>query len=569
MASNILRRKISSYGVSLTFHGNTEPFHLYFKYKFGCFSSASNRIQPYTSLNDTTRIDLTDFTCPHTWYPLARKIQRRVILHVGPTNSGKTHHALKRLESSSSGVYCGPLRLLAWEVAKRLNREKVPCNLITGQEREEVEGAKHKAVTVEMADVTSKYHCAVIDEVQMLGCNMRGFSFTRALLGIAADELHLCGDPAAVPLIQEILKVTKDEVEVHYYERLLPLVPLKTPFGSFSNVQKGDCIVTFSRKSIYRLKKRIENEGKHLCSVVYGSLPPETRTRQATMFNDASSEFDVLVASDAIGMGLNLNISRIIFSTMKKFDGFEMRDLTVPEIKQIAGRAGRYGSKFPIGEVTCLDAEDLPLLHSSLNSPSPTLERAGILPPYDLMYMHSRLHPKDSFTQILEHFLDNARLSEHYFIVNCEDLLKVAAIIDEFPLGLQEKYLFCISPVDMDDEISSQGLTQFAETYAKKGLVRLREIFTPGTLKVPKTPAALEELESIHKVLDLYVWLSFRLEDSFPDRELASSQKAICSMLIEEFLDRFGWQKPNAGRLPRRTTTNMSSLLSQRSRPYL
>ncbi|RYR20618.1 hypothetical protein Ahy_B03g065809 [Arachis hypogaea] len=77
------------------------------------------------------------------------------------------------------------------------------------------------------------------------------------------------------------------------------------------------------------------------------------------MFNDATSEFDVLVACDVIGMGLNLNISRIIFSTLKKFDGFEFRDLTVPEIKQIAGRAGRYGSNFSVGEVTCINAGDL------------------------------------------------------------------------------------------------------------------------------------------------------------------------------------------------------------------
>ncbi|XP_016169302.1 DExH-box ATP-dependent RNA helicase DExH16, mitochondrial-like isoform X1 [Arachis ipaensis] len=95
---------------------------------------------------------------------------------------------------------------------------------------------------------------------------------------------------------------------------------------------------------------------------------------QASMFNDATSEFDVLVASNAIGMGLNLNISRIIFSTLKKFDDFEFWDLTVPEIKQSAGRAGRYRSNFSVGEVTCIDAEDLPLLHSSLNSPSPTLK---------------------------------------------------------------------------------------------------------------------------------------------------------------------------------------------------
>ncbi|XVF63071.1 hypothetical protein PTKIN_Ptkin09bG0059300 [Pterospermum kingtungense] len=418
-----------------------------------------------------------------------------------------------------------------------------------------------------MADVTSSYHCAVIDEIQMLGCKTRGFSFTRALLGIAADELHLCGDAAAVPLIQELLKVTGDDVQVQSYERLLPLVPLEVPLGSFSNIQTGDCIVSFSRKEIYKLKKKIENGGKHLCSVVYGSLPPETRTRQATMFNDASSEFDVLVASDAIGMGLNLNISRIIFSTLKKFDGCEMRDLTIPEIKQIAGRAGRYGSKFPMGEVTCLDAEDLPLLHSSLKSASPILEQAGLFPSFDLMFMYSRLQPKKGLYQILEDFRENAKLSENYFIANCEEMLKVAAVIDELPLGLQDKYLFCISPVDMGDEISSQGLVQFAENYAKKGIVHLREIFTPGTLEVPKTHSELKELESIHKVLELYVWLSFRLEESFPDRELASSQKAICSLLIEGFLERLGWQKPTSRKLTSRSSLN--SLIADKRRQYL
>ncbi|KAH1267768.1 DExH-box ATP-dependent RNA helicase DExH16, mitochondrial [Glycine max] len=559
MASFLLRRNRNLFARSLL--GNKEPFRPYFQLKFLSLGGAANKVHPYSSSNGPIRNDFTDLTCPHTWYPQARRKHRRVILHVGPTNSGKTHHALKQLESSASGVYCGPLRLLAWEIAKRLNKAQVPCDLITGQEREEVDGANHKAVTVEMADLSADYQCA------MIGCTTRGYSFTRALLGIAADELHLCGDPAAVPLIQEILKITGDEIEVQFYERLSPLVPLNVPLGSFSNVRNGDCIVTFSRQEIYKLKKRIEKEGKHLCSVVYGSLPPETRTRQASMFNDASSEFDVLVASDAIGMGLNLNISRIIFSTMKKFDGFEVRDLSVPEIKQIAGRAGRYGSNFPVGEVTCMDEEDLLLLHSSLNSPSPILERAGLLPTFDLMYMYSRLHPRNGFYQILAHFLDHAKLSENYFIVNCEQLLKVAAVIDELPLGLHEKYLFCISPADMDDEISSQGLTQFAENYAKKGLVRLREIFTPGSLKVPKTPAALKELESIHKVLDLYVWLSFRLEESFPDHELAVSQKAICSMLIEEFLERLGWQKPMARRL---ASHKMSSpLLSQHMRKCL
>ncbi|XWS13679.1 hypothetical protein CRYUN_Cryun36dG0059000 [Craigia yunnanensis] len=568
MASLLLRqRRVSALGVSRILQDNGDSFRLQLESKFETFASIGVMIRNYSTGKSTAKFDFTDLTRPHTWYPNARKKKRQVFLHVGPTNSGKTYHALKRLESSPSGIYCGPLRLLAWEVSKRLNKAKVPCDLITGQEKEEVDGAKHKALTVEMADVTSDYHCAVIDEIQMLGCKTRGFSFTRALLGIAADELHLCGDAAAIPLIQELLKVTGDDVQVQSYERLLPLVPLEVPLGSFSNIQTGDCIVSFSRKGIYKLKKKIESGGKHLCSVVYGSLPPETRTRQATMFNDASSEFDVLVASDAIGMGLNLNISRIIFSTLQKFDGFERRDLTVPEIKQIAGRAGRYGSKFPVGEVTCLNADDLPLLHSSLKSASPILEQAGLFPSFDLMFMYSRLQPKRGLYQILEDFLENAKLSENYFIANCEEILKVAAVIDELPLGLQDKFLFCISPVDMNDEISSQGLTQFAVNYAKNGLVHLREIFTPGTLQVPKTHSALKELESVHKVLELYVWLSFRLEESFPDRELASSQKAICSMLIEEFLERLGWQKPTSRKFT--SSTSLKSLIANKKRHYL
>ncbi|XP_031473792.1 ATP-dependent RNA helicase SUV3, mitochondrial [Nymphaea colorata] len=516
------------------------------------FSAASSGYGHFSSVCSNSKFDLTDLTRPHTWYPLARRKKRNIFLHVGPTNSGKTYHALKQLESSSSGLYCGPLRLLAWEVAKRLNKVNVPCNLITGQEREEINGAKHNSVTVEMADVICDYKCAVIDEIQMIGCNTRGFSFTRALLGIAADELHLCGDTCAVPLVQEILGVTGDVIKVQYYERLSPLIPAKVPLRSFSDIQRGDCVVTFSRREIYKMKKEIETKGKHLCSVVYGSLPPETRTRQASMFNDESSEFDVLVASDAVGMGLNLNISRIIFSTLKKFDGSEMRKLTVSEIKQIAGRAGRYGSKFPNGEVTCLDGEDLPLLHSSLRSPSPILERAGLFPTSDLLFLYSRLHPKVGFYHMLEQFLEKAKTSPFYFITNCEDILKVAAVIDEMPLSLEDKYLFCISPVDMNDEISGQGLVQFAESYSKRGVVHLKEIFTPGTLRVPKSQNELMELESIHKVLDLYVWLSFRLEESFPDREVASAQKEMCNLLIEEFLERLGWQRPRARNLFKR-----------------
>ena len=100
-----------------------------------------------------------------------------------------------------------------------------------------------------------------------------------------------------------------------------------------------------------------------------------------------------------------------------------------------------------------------------------------------------------------EHFLENARLSSNYFISDCEAIIKVAEVIEDFPLGLQERYLFCISPVNMDDGISSQGLIQFAEKYAKKGLVDLKKVFTPTTFCIRKTQKELMELEYIHKVL--------------------------------------------------------------------
>jgi ATP-dependent RNA helicase SUPV3L1/SUV3 len=109
------------------------------------------------------------FGKPHTWFPKARRLKRRIICHCGPTNSGKTHEALRALEEAKTGLYCGPLRLFAWEIHERLNNAGVKCSLWTGQEVKEVEGAKHASCTVEKADLSAFYDCAVIDECQLIG----------------------------------------------------------------------------------------------------------------------------------------------------------------------------------------------------------------------------------------------------------------------------------------------------------------------------------------------------------------------------------------------------------------
>ena len=264
-----------------------------------------------SKINYQDQEKLADLRYPVEWYPATRTVQRTIHLHVGPTNSGKTYHALKRLEQAESGVYGGPLRLLAHEVYARLNAKGKKCDLVTGDERIEKsggpEGPGMKSCTVEMIPLNTDFDVAVIDEIQMIGSRQRGWAWTQALLGLKARELHLCGEERTVPLIRELVASMGDKLEIHAYKRLSPLKMMSTSLkGSLSDLRKGDCVVMFSRVAIHAMKKDIERATQRRVAIVYGSLPPETRAQQARLFNDPTNDYDILVASDAIGMGLNL-----------------------------------------------------------------------------------------------------------------------------------------------------------------------------------------------------------------------------------------------------------------------
>jgi len=299
----------------------------------------------------------TDLTRPHDWFLHARLDQRKIIFHGGPTNSGKTYTALQRLKQAPRGAYLAPLRLLAAEVYEQLTAEGIYCNLFTGQERREIPFATHSASTVEMAATNQDYDVIVLDEIQMIADSERGFAWTRALLGSRCREIHVCGGLEAVPIVRRLAEACGDDFEVLQYERFSVLQIAEKSLavepdqrGSYSRqVQPGDCVVAFSRDDIFAIKREIEKTTKHKCCIIYGSLPPSTRSEQARRFNDPDSGYDVLVASDAIGMGLNLNIRRIIFNSIYKNDGSGIVKLDHSAIKQIAGRAGRRNSPFPIG----------------------------------------------------------------------------------------------------------------------------------------------------------------------------------------------------------------------------
>jgi ATP-dependent RNA helicase SUPV3L1/SUV3 len=255
---------------------------------------------------------IADLRYPFEWFPATRAKRRTIHLHVGPTNSGKTYHALKRLEQARTGLYAGPLRLLAHEIYTRLNAKGKPCNLITGEEKRIIEGVKNAMVscTVEMTPINVDLDVAVVDEIQMIGSPERGWAWTQAFLGVKAKEVHLCGEERVVPLIQQLTTLMGESLEIHRYSRLSPLeVGNKSLKGNLHALEKGDCIVLFSRVGIHAIKKEIEGKTGKRCAVVYGRLPPETRAQQARLFNDPDSGYDILVASDAIGMGLNLLVT--------------------------------------------------------------------------------------------------------------------------------------------------------------------------------------------------------------------------------------------------------------------
>lgn len=276
---------------------------------------------------------------PKDEFPEVRKIKRHFILHIGLTNTGKTYNALLALKKSKSGAYLSPLRLLALEVQERLNEDGIPCSLLTGEEEDILKDAMHISSTVEKADYKNDYDCVVIDECQLIQDQSRGSWWTKAILGMKSKEIHLCAAPEAVEILLKIIKDCDDSFEVREYKRDTELVFSKTPF-TFRKIDKGDALVVFSRKSVLNVAQELNARGIKT-SIIYGALPYKTRKEQLKLFTQGKT--DVVVATDAIGMGLNLPIKRIVFLESEKFDGTETRPLLPWEVKQIAGRAGRKG----------------------------------------------------------------------------------------------------------------------------------------------------------------------------------------------------------------------------------
>lgn len=276
---------------------------------------------------------------PKDEYREARGMRRKFVIHLGDTNTGKTYNAIQRLKKCDKGVYLSPLRILALENYERLNNEGVLCDLQTGEEELITEGATHVSCTIEKLDLKRQYDVAVIDEIQMIDDSQRGAAWSRALLGVRAKEIHVCGASNSREILEEIINDCGDPYEIIEYKRRIPLEVQDKAFN-YNEVEEGDAIVVFSKKRVLELAEEYSSKGIK-ASLIYGDLPPEVRRKQYEQF--VNKETKILITTDAIGMGVNLPIRRIIFLSVKKFDGEEVRFLTSQEVKQIAGRAGRQG----------------------------------------------------------------------------------------------------------------------------------------------------------------------------------------------------------------------------------
>ncbi|EME40964.1 hypothetical protein DOTSEDRAFT_91028 [Dothistroma septosporum NZE10] len=534
---------------------------------------------------------LADLRYPTEWFPATRTLHRTVHLHVGPTNSGKTYHALQRLEKAKSGVYAGPLRLLAHEVYSRMTAKGKPCSLITGEERRAVDKSlkddeEHtlSACTVEMVPLNKTMEVAVIDEIQMIGNPERGWAWTQALLGVKAKEVHLCGEARTVPLIKELCASVGDKLEIHRYERLSPLQMAESSLdGDLTKLRKGDCIVSFSVMGIHALRRQIEKTTGRKVATVYGSLPPETRAAQARLFNDPNNDFDYLVASDAVGMGLNLAIKRIIFETSSKFDGTQRRTLAIADIKQIAGRAGRFRTaaqasdapaseqdltaakgeiaagppsgkqgEFPenVGLVTTMERFDFPIVSAAMQSEPEPIQSAGLFPPASVLERFTSYFPPGTpFSYMLTRLHELSQMHTRFHLCGLRDQIWVADLIEPVEgLTVADRNTICSSPASKaDQDMWKHLLPAYARCIATQSggnLFDIKEL--PLEILESEVSASreyLRGLERLHKGIVNYLWLSYRMAGIFNTRALAFHVKGLVEEKIEDVLSKVSFSE--------------------------
>lgn len=377
----------------------------------------------------------SDFT---QLFPITRLLKRHFILHIGDTNTGKTYDAIQDLKSAKSGVYLAPLRLLALEIQEKLLNDGVLCSMTTGEEENIIENATHMSSTIEKLKLNEYYDICVIDEAQMIEDENRGWAWTNAILGVYADKIHICMSENAKDIVIKLIKLCNDTYEIVEHKRNTELQFENSNF-SFDTIQDNDALIVFSRRKVLQVASELEDMGIK-ASVIYGALPYSVRKNEIEKF--IKGETKVVVSTDAIGMGMNLPIKRIVFLESSKYDGRENRLLTLPEIKQIAGRAGRQGI-FDVGYVTSVI--DSKYIEKMLNKNYKPIKEARIQLPKTLVNIDLPL------SNIMENWRDIPD-SGCFKKSQVSNDLKLCQILENLNLNLTKETMLNLINIPFDEK---------------------------------------------------------------------------------------------------------------------
>jgi ATP-dependent RNA helicase SUPV3L1/SUV3 len=458
----------------------------------------------------------------------ASSLPRRFIALLGPTNSGKTHRAVDALKRARSGVYLAPLRLLANENYERLEEAGVAVSLITGEERKLHPQATHFASTVEMLDPNRPVDVAVIDEVQMLDDVDRGSAWTAAVCGVPAQTVYLIGSPTAEPALRALAQRLGVPLEVEHLQRKAPLEVEAKPLAGLDALRRGDALIAFSRRDVLFFAQQLSRMGRSVATI-YGALSPEARRAQARRFE--SGEADIVVATDAIGMGLNLPIQRVVFSTAKKFDGYEEDYVARALLHQIAGRAGRFGLH-EAGRVCAFDEHDHRYVQHELRKRPEPLDasRFQVSPSLEHLRALQEATGEHALEKLLQRFVKNLDLRDDFFVpANLTDQLERAPILDRTRLSLEDRVMLSLVPINIEVTVLENAWRGWVFALARGEVIRFRN-------DVLRLGFDLQEAEDMCRLCAAYSWLAYRRPDAFPDGEPARELMVKLSALIDQLL---------------------------------
>lgn len=469
-------------------------------------------------------------------FEVASRMQRKFIALLGPTNSGKTHRAMEALAKAGSGVYLAPLRLLALENYERLQAarphgEPIKVSLITGEERRLEEGATHVASTVEMLDTKTPVEVAVIDEIQMLADRDRGAAWTTAVVGAPANVVYLVGAPEARRAIEALAERLEVPLEVHVLKRMGPLSMEPSSVRKLSNLRRGDAVICFSRREVLMWRDMVTEKGLSVATV-YGNLSPEVRRAQAERFREGQA--DIVVGTDALAMGLNMPIARIVMTTTVKYNGYEEEEIPAALAKQIAGRAGRYGVHEE-GFVAGYDDDTHQVMRALMKEKIPPVAATGfaVAPSLEQLHRIAAVTGETSLVKLLKRFVHNIDVPDGFFYPRItEEQNERAEWLDTLPLSVAEKFMLSLVPISSRVPVLQSAWEHWALSLAKKKVVKLQPNPNPQHLFYMN----LQEVEDTCRVYSAYAWLGYREPEYFPSIELAQELAREASERVDAML---------------------------------